>query len=265
MNKLSIITINYNNAADLRETIKSVLEQTWTGFEYIIIDGGSTDGSVEIIKQHQERIAYWVSEPDKGIFNAMNKGIEKATGEYLLMLNAGDVLHSRDTLEQVFGKRSYTEEVLYGNAVLESNGKVFGTKVFSEPVTFDFFRKTSLSHQACFIKRELHDRSGLYDEALKYSSDWKFLLLAFCKYNVRSVYLDLFLATCNCDGLTWSPRNFKAMRKEMNSVLDMHFPGYVFVDQSADEQGKWFGTGRAIISSVKGLAKKGLKKIIPSL
>ena len=93
--KLSIITINYNSAGDLERTIKSVVEQSWSEYEFIIIDGGSSDESINIINRYINRINYYVSEPDKGIFNAMNKGIKKASGEYLLMLNAGDILHNK--------------------------------------------------------------------------------------------------------------------------------------------------------------------------
>ena len=109
MTKLSIITINRNNAAGLRKTIESVVSQTYTDFEYIIIDGASTDGSVEVIKEYAEATLpcgeglgerlYWVSEPDKGIYNAMNKGILKAQGEYLLFLNSGDWLVDKDVIK----------------------------------------------------------------------------------------------------------------------------------------------------------------------
>jgi len=224
--KLSIITINLNNAQDLVRTIESVNSQVFKDFEFIIIDGGSTDGSVEIIKANEDKIAYWISEPDKGIFNAMNKGIKKAAGDYVIMLNAGDVLYDSNTLQTIF-ESSPTEDILYGDAVLESKGKVFGEKIFSNPITFAFFRRTSISHQAAFIKRELHDRIGLYDEALRFSSDWKFFLLAFCKYDASTKYYNRFIAVCNCDGLTWNPKYFPQMKIEMSNVLHQYFPYFV--------------------------------------
>ena len=100
--KFSIITINYNNCEGLRRTIESVVNQTCHDFEYIIIDGGSTDGSVDVIKQYADQIDYWVSEPDKGIYNAMNKGVAVAKGEYCLFLNSGDSLHNNSALAKVF-------------------------------------------------------------------------------------------------------------------------------------------------------------------
>ena len=110
--KLSIVTINLNNVAGLHETIISVLNQSSADLEYIIIDGGSTDGSAELIKEYSDRIYYWVSEPDSGIYNAMNKGIRKASGEYLLFLNSGDALASDNIVEEVF-RADHNEEILY--------------------------------------------------------------------------------------------------------------------------------------------------------
>lgn len=225
--QLSIITINYNSAADLSRTVESVIKQTWKNFEYMIIDGGSTDESLKNIKHYENKIDFWVSEPDKGIFNAMNKGIKKATGDYLLMLNAGDVLYSPTTLYEIFHNKTYHEDILYGNVVLESNGKIIGEKVFPDLITFDFFRRASISHQASFIKRELHNKVGLYDENLKFSSDWKFFILSFCKYNVRTKHIGMFVALCNCDGITWSPKNFPAMGEEWATVLNENFSSFL--------------------------------------
>ena len=112
MKKLSIITINRNNSAGLHKTIESVVSQTFTDYEYIIIDGASTDGSVDIIKQYANKITSWVSEPDKGIYNAMNKGILKATGEYLLFLNSGDSLHTYNVLNEIFRKEINSKIIL---------------------------------------------------------------------------------------------------------------------------------------------------------
>src|SRR5690606_105779 len=99
--KISIITINLNNRAGLKATMASVLEQTYAHVEYLVVDGGSTDGSVDVITSHADRLAYWVSEPDRGVYHAMNKGIERATGEYLLFLNSGDRLMEPETLTDV--------------------------------------------------------------------------------------------------------------------------------------------------------------------
>ena len=107
--KLSIITINYNNKNGLQKTIDSVISQTFKDFEWIIIDGGSTDGSKELIEKYSQHITYWVSEPDKGIYNAMNKGIKVAKGEYLFFLNSGDYLVQPNTINQIFTQSPNTD------------------------------------------------------------------------------------------------------------------------------------------------------------
>src|ERR1035437_595442 len=102
--KLSIITVNLSNATGLRKTIESVISQTFTDYEYLIIDGGSTDGSLDIIKEFADRMSYWVSEPDGGIYNAMNKGIAWATGDWIIFMNSGDVFRNIEVLENVFNR-----------------------------------------------------------------------------------------------------------------------------------------------------------------
>jgi glycosyltransferase involved in cell wall biosynthesis len=225
--RLSIITINYNNAEELAKTMSSVFEQTWTSFEYLIIDGGSTDNSVEVIKNHQDKLAYWVSEPDAGIYNAMNKGIHKATGEYLLMLNAGDVLCDNEVLAQVFSTHTYEEDILAGDVYRIANGKIFDKSYFPDALTFGFLRSGTLSHQAAFIRRQLHDVAGLYDEKLKFGSDWKFFILAICKYNASYKHLPFFTTICDAGGLTSNPKNFQMMKQENEQVLAQHFPAFL--------------------------------------
>lgn len=258
--KLSIITINLNNAQDLARTIESVNSQVFKDFEFIIIDGASTDGSVEIIKKNEDKIAYWISERDKGIFNAMNKGINKATGDYVIMLNAGDVLYDNNTLQTIFESHP-TEDILYGDAVLESKGKIIGEKIFSNPITFGFFRRTSISHQAAFIKRELHDRIGLYDEDLRFSSDWKFFLLAFCKYDASTKYYNNFIAVCNCDGLTWNPKYFPQMKIEMTNVLHQYFPVFTADYEVLDK----FTNNKNFLAKQLKMSKNKVKSLIKKI
>ena len=111
--KFSIITVNFNNKEGLHNTIKSVINQTFRDFEYIVIDGGSTDGSIDILKKYDKYINYWISEKDSGIYNAMNKGISKANGEYLNFMNSGDCFYALDVLEKV-SKYGYTSDFIVG-------------------------------------------------------------------------------------------------------------------------------------------------------
>lgn len=114
---ISIITINFNNKNGLIKTLNSVISQTCKEFEWIIIDGGSTDGSKELLENYSEHITYWVSEPDNGIYHAMNKGIRVAKGDYLQFLNSGDYLANNKTIEDFYNE-NFTDDVIYGNAII---------------------------------------------------------------------------------------------------------------------------------------------------
>lgn len=150
MPKLSVITINYNNRDGLRKTIESVVNQTCKDFEYVIIDGGSTDGSVDVIKEYADRINYWVSEPDNGCYHAMNKGVKVATGEYVIFMNSGDGFYTNDVVDY-FVKLNATEDVLSGDMCIVDAY----IKHSPNTITFKFFYEEGLGHQACFIKTDV--------------------------------------------------------------------------------------------------------------
>ena len=184
--KLSIITINYNHKEGLLKTIKSVVNQTYHDIEYIVIDGGSTDGSVDVVKQYEDSISYWISEPDCGIYNAMNKGVAKATGEYCLFLNSGDSLHGTDSILEFVSKLS-GEDLLMGRVMCIPSGRIAWDDI-SYPLTMlDFYLGGPVPHQACLIRRALFNKH-LYDEELRIVSDWKFFLQVIvqdqCSYKI---------------------------------------------------------------------------------
>ena len=189
MPKLSIITINLNNSKGLRKTIESVVSQTNKDFEYLIVDGGSTDGSVEIIREYSDSIAWWISEPDYGIYHAMNKGISKANGFYCQFLNSGDSLISKDVTDKMLRGTS-TSSIIYGNKIkIMSNGRsVYNRKLNTE--SFLTFYKGTMNHATAYIKKTLFDKYGLYDEELKIVSDWKFYLMAVGLHNETVEYKD---------------------------------------------------------------------------
>lgn len=183
MPKLSIITINLNNAYGLQQTIKSVLKQTFTDFEYIIIDGASTDGSVGVIHDNNAMFSYSVSEPDSGVYHAMNKGILKATGEYCLFLNSGDCLYEATTLQQIFSHNP-TQDIIYGDSI---NGDIYCK--YPEVLTPLYLFRKPILHQASFIKRSLFNTFGLYNESFKIVSDWEFFLKTLYKAQVSYRYI----------------------------------------------------------------------------
>lgn len=169
--KISVVTVCYNAADTIERTMLSVLNQTYHDIEYIIIDGGSTDGTVDIIRKYADKIAYWVSEPDKGIYDAMNKGIKVATGEWINFMNAGDYYYSNEVLKNVFAISRYGD-YLVGIAVYP-NGRYW------RPVRKDFsfkeiYRGGGVNHQASFIQRKLF--GGGYDTSNKIIADELFFL-----------------------------------------------------------------------------------------
>ena len=226
-NKISIITINYNNKEGLQNTFSSVFSQTLQSFEYIIIDGGSSDGGEKLIEEYKERFAYWICEPDKGIYNAINKGLKKASGEYILILNSGDSLFSSKVLEEVISLLSSGEDVIYGESLDYNIPEPISEFHFIPPskLDFSFFLKDSLRHQAVFIKKELHDRVGHYDENYAIVSDWKFLLLAIGKWDASYKKIDHVI--CRYDRQGISSINKELDQKERCRVLKEHFSFYV--------------------------------------
>ncbi|MGB4775164.1 MAG: glycosyltransferase family 2 protein [Daejeonella sp.] len=223
--KLSIITINLNNAIGLDKTINSVINQYYNDFEYIVIDGDSIDGSKQIIDKYKEHFAYLISEPDTGIYNAMNKGIKVATGEYLLFLNSGDVLINSQVLGDVT-KLNLDRDIVYGNIHLES-GKKQEICLPTDDLTFKFLFRCSLPHQATFIKRTVFERVGFYDEKLKIVSDWKLLLLAICKHNCSYKHIETVVSVYNDDGISSNPANSNLIKQERKSVFLNYFPLFI--------------------------------------
>ena len=198
--KLSSITINFNDCEGLDKTIQSVIKQTYKDFEYIVIDGASTDGSVDVIKKYADRLTHWVSEPDTGIYNAMNKGTRLAQGEYCLYLNSGDFLAADDVLEKAFS-HNFTEDIVSCNC-LDFDEKYEWLKVPPSNVSLFTFMGGSLPHPTSFIKRELLNRLGGYNESYRIMSDWCFFLEAVVIQNCSYKTLDLLLSKFNCFGIS---------------------------------------------------------------
>lgn len=222
--KYSIITINFNNSNGLRNTIESVVNQTFNDFEYLIIDGGSTDGSVDVIKEYAEKISYWVSEPDKGIYNAMNKGIIKAHGEYLNFMNSGDCFNNKYILEKL---DKYTADIIYGrNANLNKDGRIVSYSTKINNVNMGLFFITTLPHQSCFIKRNLF-KNNLYDESLKIVGDWRFFMDAIVYHNHSVQDSNMIIANCECRGAS---SDMKQLIKEKNDVIKQIMPIGMYKD-----------------------------------
>lgn len=200
--KLSIITVNLNNKSGLQKTIDSVISQTYKDFEWIIIDGGSTDGSKELIKKYSQYITYWVSEPDKGIYNAMNKGIVKAKGEYLLFLNSGDYLINTNIIEQAFPFMNNADFVYGSLQLVNRDGDIKIWDIPIDSVTGEFFLNDTMPHPATFIKKEKLLQYGGYDESYKIAADWKFFMDAILFGNSSLKKMPFVVSVFSEDGIS---------------------------------------------------------------
>lgn len=216
MMKLSIITINYNNCVGLQKTIDSVIAQTWRDFEWIVIDGGSTDGSKELIEKYKEHFAYWCSEPDKGVYNAMNKGIAKAKGEYLNFMNSGDCFHDAFVLSNVF-KEDIVADILIGQVVT-----VGENEIINQQVNLDLWRVLAgFCHQGTFVKLK-YLKMYPFDESLKIVSDWKLWIQTIVFYNCKVQWLNFIVADYDLTGISSKEKKIDNMEREQ--VLNQLFP-----------------------------------------
>ncbi len=226
--RLSIITINYNNLAGLQKTIESVVSQTFRDFEWIVIDGGSVDGSRELIERYTNSFSYWVSEPDKGIYNAMNKGIVVAKGDYLLFLNSGDWLCDEMALERSFSHHP-TKDIVYGDLFFVENNSVIGERRYPKELSLRFFYQSTICHNASFIRRELFQKE-LYDEHYRIASDWVFFLKQ-ALINASFEYLGEIVLCYDTSGI--STINKELVKQEREVVLKEFIPEMLVRDFNA--------------------------------
>lgn len=221
--KLTIITVNYNNAAGLAKTFESVNNQIWNEFEYIVIDGGSSDGSKQLIIDNP-RIDYWVSEQDTGVYNAMNKGIKAASGDYILFLNSGDYLYNNAVLENVHNLFDGSTSVFYGNTIYVNDAGYRQEKYSPAKLTFSFFLHDGLNHQASFIKRSLFFKYFLYNEDYKIFADWEFFIYIFCIQNESYKHINTFISYYDYSGISSDPATRPEYEKEREITYKKYFP-----------------------------------------
>lgn len=223
--KISIITVNYNNLIGLQKTVESVRSQTWQEFEHIIIDGCSTDGSTIYLEQNTNLFTYWVSEQDKGVYHAMNKGIAKATGTYLLFLNSGDHFFSTKSLEK-HSQEINDKDIIYFNLQVVERNKLF-IKEYPEILSFSYFVQDTLPHPATFIAKTAFEKTNVYNEDFKILSDWKFFLDGICKYNLTYKKINSTLSTFYIGGMSSNPENREIKQQEKQQVLQQDYAVFV--------------------------------------
>lgn len=232
--RLSIVTINRNNAVGLEKTMQSVASQTYKELEYIVVDGASTDGSVEVIKKLEPEFAHlkWVSEPDKGIYNAMNKGIRMASGDYIQILNSADCLAAPDVTEKMLAslEKAGFPTILYGNMIkCFPDGRKMVDKCFAgQEITMLGMYTGTLNHDPTYIRRDLFGKYGYYDEKLQIVSDWKWYIQAIILGEEKPQYVDIDVTLFDMTGI--SETNKLLDREERKQVLEQLFPRCVLAD-----------------------------------
>ncbi len=205
--KLTIITICFNIKDDIRATCESIVNQTCQDFEWIVVDGGSTDGTREILEEYKERINVFISEKDEGVYDAMNKGIVRANGEYINFINGGDELHTVDIVETILPLLN-SSDVYYGNTVfLNEDGS---TQLWRLPrfLPQDFFIKNSISHPSSYIRRELFSQHGLYSTHFKVISDYEFWVIL-QKNNAKFTHIPHIISIFHCGGISSTSKNIE--------------------------------------------------------
>lgn len=227
--KISIVTVCLNTAATIAATFESVFAQTYLDYELVVIDGGSTDGTREIIDHYRKRIAYYVSEKDHGIYHAMNKGVRAASGDFLLFLNANDTLYAPDVLERVAAAAATYPQarLLFGNAnVVPDDGSPAWIKDNSQATDKFFFFYNSTSHQATFYHRELFTTVGLYNENWRIISDWEYSVRCLCEHRVPALYLPFVVANFTLGGVSCQKEHLRAHFRERAAGQKLHFGSY---------------------------------------
>lgn len=222
MKKISVITINYNNASGLEKTARSITGQTCDDFEWIVVDGGSTDESNAVIETYATKITAWISEKDKGIYDAQNKGIAMAKGEYCLFLNSGDCLADQQVLAQVKAQLVGVD-ILYGDMITEDET---GRRTrLTSPDTFDVYQLmiTTLWHPSAFIRSALFSLYGNYREEFKITGDYEFFIRVILKYSASVKHVQLPIAVFNLSGVSNSAEYAELHRTERKKSWELNF------------------------------------------
>lgn len=219
--KFSIITVCKDSEKTIQNTILSVINQTYNDFEYIIIDGVSTDGTLDIIEKYRDKISTVISEPDSGLYDAMNKGIKVASGDYLFFLNSDDELLHDNILE--LASNNSGAELLYGDlAVLNKNTGSFSIQKHNK-LNKIYLMKNTPCQPATFYKREVFDKYGYFDTNYKIVSDHEWFLRVFLKHKITAEYLNFPVNVFNIGGISTGKTREDKLNAERNDMFNKYF------------------------------------------
>jgi len=221
---LTIITVCYNEAHRIGRTVDSLTAQTSRSFEWIVVDGASTDGTLDLLQRYQPHISCLISEPDHGLYDAMNKGIEMATGEYILFLNAGDFLQNREVVT-AFHKRAGTADIVVGNMhIVYPDGREKDRKSSEKSLDRELLYWRSFDHQVTFIKRALFEKFGTYDLSFRIMADWEFFARVVVRHGASVEPWDHCVSVYTFDGISARLENRQQLYRERQRIRKMHYP-----------------------------------------
>ncbi|MGB9940434.1 glycosyltransferase family 2 protein [Methanosarcina sp.] len=228
--KVSVITVCYNAEEFIENAINSVLEQTYKNLEYIVIDGASTDSTVAIVNKYKDKINYFLSEPDNGMYEAMNKGIKASSGEIFYFLNSDDVFHDKYVVANSVKllQEDMNVELIYGAVIIiNPDTKASFLQAYGD-VTRPFFIKSAICQQAIFYRKSLFDKVGLFDEKYKIVGDYEFNLRAFYKYDIKKKYVPQVMAIFRDGGIGCSEKHSELHKEERNDAFFRHFSKFEY-------------------------------------
>ena len=229
--KISVITVCYNAAHLLRKTIESVIEQSYERIEYIIVDGGSSDLTKSIVFEFQKKIDLFISEPDDGIYDAMNKGIKNATGDLIIFLNAGDHYISSNALKYAVTKMNFQNaDIFYGRILWEDpfNKDIVLSDHHLTRYEWDL-KFSNFPHPATFYKKKLFKEFGLFDETFKILGDYEWNAKALVKNRIPFQYINVAIGVFRADGISNSITNSDKIQQETKEIYQRYFkPGWLF-------------------------------------
>ena len=247
---ISVVTVCRNAADTIEATMLSVLNQTYPRVEYIVIDGGSTDGTADIINKYADRLAYWVSEPDRGIYDAMNKGIAVASGDYVNFMNAGDRFCGDDVLHRIFACRTVTEDFVAGAAML-GNGRGVWLPVADDFTFADVCNGGGVNHQSSFIRRPL--LAGGYDTSAAIIADDLFFIdrvvFGGCSYRSLPVIVCIYDTT----GISSTPSSESQKREERMRFLASRLPQRIVRDYTSTKTAAVMNFASRLRRKIEGL------------
>jgi glycosyltransferase involved in cell wall biosynthesis len=221
----SIITINHNNSKGLLNTILSINNQNYKFFEHIIIDGNSTDSSLEVLRKINNENIIWISENDRGIYHAMNKGILMSKGKYLIFINSGDFFSNNNCLDLI-NKNKQDFDIVYSNMIIQNDTTSTVIK-YQDPISTQLLLTSGIPHPGTAIKRELFNVVGLYNEKYKIISDWIFFFTAIVKHNASHIHINEPLVIFDAGGISSNKKNIASIIIEHRDFLKNNFPEFL--------------------------------------